>query len=271
VPISIVSIVDTDRIWFKSRHGLPDVSEIGRDPGLCASAILGSDPWVVTDAPADPRTLANPLVAGEFGLRFYAGVPLTTHDGYNLGTLCVIDREPRTLRPDEAATLGDLAVLVVRELELRLEARREVARQQVVSAGVLADKDRSDEVVRAAAMEHDRPSDVLRVVNEALLLDAAVDDPRFCTLVYAHLRPAGDASTLALSSAGHPLPRLLRRDGTVEAIGEFGTLAGCLNDVSFPDRRVRMGQGDAVVFYGTTSPASSSRSGPARRSRGRLG
>jgi sigma-B regulation protein RsbU (phosphoserine phosphatase) len=98
-------------------------------------------------------------------------------------------------------------------------------------------------------MEHDRPSDVLRVVNEALLLDAAVDDPRFCTLVYAHLRPAGDAFTLALSSAGHPLPRLLRRDGTVEAIGEFGTLAGCLNEVSFTDRRVRMAAGDAVVFY----------------------
>jgi hypothetical protein len=63
-PIAIVSIVDTDRIWFKSRHGLPDVAQIGRDPGLCASAILDHVPWVVTDAAADPRTLANPLVAG---------------------------------------------------------------------------------------------------------------------------------------------------------------------------------------------------------------
>ncbi len=95
VPIAIVSIVDTDRIWFKSHHGLDGVSQIDRDPGLCASAILHETPWVVTDAEHDPRTLANPLVAGDFGLRFYVGVPLTTHDGYNLGTLCVLDKAPR--------------------------------------------------------------------------------------------------------------------------------------------------------------------------------
>src|SRR5687767_9179452 len=89
VPIAIVSVVDTDRIWFKSARGLPDVAEIERAPGLCASAILQDQPWVVTDAANDPRTLANPLVAGAFGLRFYVGVPLTTSDGHNLGTLCV--------------------------------------------------------------------------------------------------------------------------------------------------------------------------------------
>ena len=94
VPISIVSIVDTDRIWFKSHHGV-DVDEIGRDPGLCASAILGDEPWVVENAAVDPRALANPLVAGELGLRFYAGAPLRTSDGFNLGTLCVIDQQPR--------------------------------------------------------------------------------------------------------------------------------------------------------------------------------
>ena len=91
VPISIISIVDEDRIWFKSHHGLP-VEEIGRDPGLCASAILSADPHILTDASIDPRSLANPLVAGDFGLRFYAGVPLTTSDGHNLGTLCIIDK-----------------------------------------------------------------------------------------------------------------------------------------------------------------------------------
>jgi GAF domain-containing protein len=93
VPISIISIVDRDRIWFKSRHGL-DVEQIGRDPGLCASAILRPDPHILVDASKDVRSLANPLVAGEFGLRFYAGAPLRTTDGYNLGTLCVIDKEP---------------------------------------------------------------------------------------------------------------------------------------------------------------------------------
>ena len=86
VPISIVSIVDNDRIWFKSHHGLT-VNQIGRDPGLCASAILSPEPHILLDASVDPRSLTNPLVASDFGLRFYAGVPLRTSDGFNLGTL----------------------------------------------------------------------------------------------------------------------------------------------------------------------------------------
>jgi sigma-B regulation protein RsbU (phosphoserine phosphatase) len=126
VPIAIVSIVDADRIWFKSHHGLPDVHETGRDPGLCASAILQNEPWVVTDAGRDPRTLANPLVASGLGLRFYVGIPLTTPDGFNLGTLCVIDQQPRTVTTDEVDSLQDLAALVVDELELRLRSRRVV-------------------------------------------------------------------------------------------------------------------------------------------------
>ena len=96
MPVAIVSIVDHDRIWFKSHHGV-DVEQISRDPGLCASAILQDDLWVVENAPEDPRTLLNPLVAGEFGLKFYAGAPLKTRDGYNLGTLCILDFEPRTM------------------------------------------------------------------------------------------------------------------------------------------------------------------------------
>lgn len=127
VPIAIVSVVDHDRIWFKSHHGVP-VNEITRDPGLCASAILQDDLWVVENAPQDPRTLANPLVAGDFGLGFYAGAPLTSRDGYNLGTLCILDYEPRILTHEEAATLRDLAAVVMNDLELRLESRTAPAR-----------------------------------------------------------------------------------------------------------------------------------------------
>jgi serine/threonine protein kinase len=122
-PVAIVSVVDHDRIWFKSHHGL-DIDEIGRDSGLCASAILHDGPWVVEGARTDPRTLLNPLVASDFGLQFYAGVPLTTHDGYNLGTLCVLDFEPRTISDDQLATLEDLAAMVMSELELRRESLR---------------------------------------------------------------------------------------------------------------------------------------------------
>ena len=139
VPISIISIVDHDRIWFKSRHGLA-ATEIGRDPGLCASAILRDGPHILTDAKRDLHAFANPLVAGEFGLRFYAGMPLRTHDGFNLGTLCVIDKEPREVTADEIAHLEDLASVVMDQLELRLSARIAISdradlTEKVVEAG----------------------------------------------------------------------------------------------------------------------------------------
>jgi len=122
VPSSIISIVDHDRIWFKSHHGL-DATEIGRDPGLCASAICQLEPWLVNDAQVDVRTIDNPLVAGELGLRFYFGVPLTTTDGFNLGTLNVIGVVPREVTDAEVETLKDLAAVVVDELEVRLAVR----------------------------------------------------------------------------------------------------------------------------------------------------
>lgn len=103
MPIAIISIVDEDRIWFKSHHGLP-VDQIPREPGLCASAILRNDPHILTDASVDPRSLANPLVAGDFGLRFHAGVPLTTSDGHNLGALCIIDKAARLIDPATSMT-----------------------------------------------------------------------------------------------------------------------------------------------------------------------
>jgi len=123
VPIALTTLVDTDRIWFKSRHGL-EVEEIGRDPGLCASAILDGAPYVVENAEFDPRSLSNPLVAGEFGLRFYAAVPLCTHDNHRLGTLCVLDTVPREITPEEIEILKTLAALVMDQMELRLASRR---------------------------------------------------------------------------------------------------------------------------------------------------
>ncbi len=124
VPIALVTIVDEDRIWFKSRRGLKDVQEIGCDPGLCASAILQDSPYVIEEARKDPRALANPLVAGQFGLQFYAAAPLRTADGYRLGTLCIIDHEPRMFSPKQADVLQKLADIVMDEMELRLAARR---------------------------------------------------------------------------------------------------------------------------------------------------
>jgi len=141
-PIAIISIVDEDRIWFKSHAGLEGVEEIPRDPGLCASAILHDGPWILTDASVEPVALSNPLVAGDFGLRFYAGIPLRTHDGHGLGTLCVIDKAPREITPEQTAILQDLAAVVMDELELRREAitTNEALRREMREKELLAEE-----------------------------------------------------------------------------------------------------------------------------------
>jgi GAF domain-containing protein len=125
VPAAIVSIVDRDRIWFKSHYGV-DATEIDRDPGLCASAITSDELLHIRDAMHDPRAMANPLVTGPMGVRFYAGVPLKTQDGYSLGTFCVLDTRPRELTDAQQETLKDFAAMVMHEMELRLSARRAV-------------------------------------------------------------------------------------------------------------------------------------------------
>jgi hypothetical protein len=123
MPIAIISLVDDNRIWFKSHQGV-DATQIDRVPGLCASAILSNELYVVENAAEDPRTLANPLVAGALGLRFYAAAPLITKEGYSLGTFCVIDQKQRYLTENEKDILQGLADIVMGEMELRISARK---------------------------------------------------------------------------------------------------------------------------------------------------
>jgi GAF domain-containing protein len=122
VPIAIISLVDHDRIWFKSSYGL-DVDQIPKSPGLCSSAILSDKVYIVEDARKDPRTMTNPLVAGLMGLQFYAAAPLKTIDGYNLGTFCIIDKHPRTLSGKESSMLIQLARIAMDQFETRLKTR----------------------------------------------------------------------------------------------------------------------------------------------------
>lgn len=116
-PMSLVSLVDVDRQWYKAKVGT-DVTETSRDASFCAHAILGRDLLVVPDARGDSRFADNPaVVAGN--IRFYAGAPLVTTDGFALGTLCVVDREPRRLTIDQLQALRALARQVTAQLELR--------------------------------------------------------------------------------------------------------------------------------------------------------
>lgn len=129
-PIALVSIVDSDRIWFKSIVGLEGISEIPKEPGLCSSAIMHDEVYMIENAIENPNTLHNSLVRGEFGLRFYAATQLRTSSGYNLGTLCVIDKEARTLSKVEQEVLVDLGKLVTEQLELRLKASKAIKRER---------------------------------------------------------------------------------------------------------------------------------------------
>lgn len=116
VPVALVSLVDTDRQWFKSHHGVA-VAETPRDMSLCAHAILGPDLLIVPDALADPRFADNPLVQAGPRFRFYAGMPLTLTDGSRVGTLCVADDRPRQLDERQLDDLRRVAALVERELQ----------------------------------------------------------------------------------------------------------------------------------------------------------
>lgn len=117
-PIALMSLIDTERQWFKSKVGLL-ATETPRDIAFCAQTILQSEPFIIADALQDPRYAANPLVIAEPHIRFYAGVPLINEDGFALGSLCIIDRVPRQQVASDMEALQTLAHQVVRELDLR--------------------------------------------------------------------------------------------------------------------------------------------------------
>jgi formate hydrogenlyase transcriptional activator len=129
VPMAGVSLVDEDRVWFKSRVGI-NVPQTARDAGLCSTAMLSQGVFHLRDASLDERATAHALVH-DLGIRFYAGAPLRTEQGLNLGTVWVLDRKPRELAAGEAEMLTMLAALAMNQMELRLYAEKVAQLEQV--------------------------------------------------------------------------------------------------------------------------------------------
>ena len=120
-PIALVTLIDSDRQWIKARKGL-DVAETSRSDAFCAHTIMSRDVMVVEDATKDERFADNPLVQTDPNIRFYAGAPLVDSDGFGLGALCVIDRQPRNLTAEQQESLQALSRLVVLQIEYRRTA-----------------------------------------------------------------------------------------------------------------------------------------------------
>jgi signal transduction histidine kinase len=190
VPIALISIVDDDRQWFKSRIGL-DVSETHRDQAFCAYAIHEPQNLVVVgDATTDSRFSDNPLVLGDPNIRFYAGAPLVTTSGNALGTLCVIDRRPRSLSPDQEKALRALSIQVMALLELRRSVKLLEEKQRQLEE---ATRQRDSFM---ATVSHEIRSPLTAVIGYIEMLRDGVPEDLRAEVIDAVARQAADVENL---------------------------------------------------------------------------
>jgi len=207
VPMAAVSLIDEHRQWFKAKSGI-SADETARDISFCTYTIQQSEPLVVPDATQDERFAGNPLVLGDPSIRSYAGVPLRTPEGYNIGSLCAVDTQTRSFTPNELDMLAKFARIVVDELELRRIAGRDQLTGALTRRGF----------IERVSQEIERCRRYGRSASLALL-----DIDRFKSINDTHGHPAGDA---VLRQIGALLASVKRPNDVLGRVGgeEFAIL-----------------------------------------------
>jgi signal transduction histidine kinase/CheY-like chemotaxis protein len=173
MPMAFISLVDQDRVWFKSKYGC-QLEGMDRLSGLCSSAILTNKVYQVPNTVKDARLKNSPLVTGEFGLRSYVAAPLHTHDGFNIGTLCLMGRETYSLNGKTEMALRDLAAIAMDQIELRLAVRNYASidtneRSRLYEKLIQMQKDESLSIL-VGGISHDCNNLLLSVLGSAELL-----------------------------------------------------------------------------------------------------
>jgi diguanylate cyclase (GGDEF)-like protein len=207
VPMAAVTLIDADTQWFRAQRGLPG-TETPRADAFCTYTIAQHGPFAVSDARADPRFADNPMVTGTPRIRSYLGVPLTTPDGYNVGSLCAIDDEPRHFDRAQGEIMKKLAEIVVEQFELQQIAKQDSMTGALTRRGFFAEVEK--EFQRAGRYE--RPS--------ALVV---IDVDHFKSINDRYGHPAGDAVLVSIANA---CMATMRKSDIFGRIGgeEFGLL-----------------------------------------------
>ena len=238
VPIATISLIDADRQWYKSCVGMENV-DLPREESFCTHTIQSREPLVIPDTLADPRFAHYGSVVGKPHIRSYIGVPLSSPDGYNLGSLCALDRKPREFNAGQIEVLKSFAALVVDELELRRIAQIDSLTEAATRRSFLLEMEKS--IVKFK-----------RSGTPATLLVLDVDHFKRINDTYGH--PAGDAVLRDVSKA---LAGLLRKEDFLGRLGgeEFGVLLSHTEPASAMATAERLRRATESVTFSGMNPS----------------